>query len=254
MAYFTYGLNHPGNTASTEQIGGDIRMTTANTFLTGDNITYSAARGSSALKLTGTYSAVTGGFSNLYSRIDSSGVLATDGNGVVNIKALTVNSAALTDGEIYGAQFVVRQGGTVTSAAQASFIGCEGWFYETDSSVLRTGIGGNFGWHNDSTAAAHGAGSVHRGIQIFCDNAGTSAAEESTGLALWNKAGTITNAIAVINSGSGFTNFANFFSNDGTPAATGTYSSGVAANPTGYIAVKVGANTRYIYLFTTLPT
>src|SRR3989304_1658486 len=107
---------------------------------------------------------------------------------------------------------------------------------ETDSGVLRTGIGGNFGYHVDSTAADHGAGSVHRGVQIFCDDSGTSQAEESTALCLWNMAGTQDNAINIVNSGSGFTNFVKF-ADDGAPAqSTGT----VSGSQAGWVKILVG--------------
>ena len=113
---------------------------------------------------------------------------------------------------------------------------------ETDSGVLRTGIGGNFGYHVDSTAADHGAGSVHRGVQIFCDDSGTSQAEESTALCLWNMAGTQDNAINIVNSGSGFTNFVKF-ADDGAPAqSTGT----VSGSQAGWVKILVGTTPCYI--------
>src|SRR3990167_1924185 len=104
MSYFRYGLNHPLVSTGDEDIGGVINKISASTFVTGTNITYSGARGSQALWLAGTYSAAAGGFHNLYSIVNTSGVFLTDNDGVVNIKAVTVNSAALTDGSIYGGQ------------------------------------------------------------------------------------------------------------------------------------------------------
>jgi hypothetical protein len=63
-------------------------------------------------------------------------------------------------------------------------------------------------------------------------------------------AGTITNAINIVNSGSGFTNFA-LFTDDGAPAAS-TCSSVSAIGTKGYIKVKVGTATRYIGLSETV--
>jgi len=223
-----------------------MASTPVTTYLTGTNLLWSSSRGSAAIKLDNTFAQVSGGLHNIYSRITSNGVFTTDGNGVVNLKIVTVNSAAITDGEMYGGQFIVKKTGAGTALAASSHIAVEGWFLETDSGVIRTGIGGNFGWHTDSTAAAHGAGSVHRGIQIFCDNGGTSAAEESTGLCIWNQTGTITNALNVVNSGSGFTNFAKF-TDDGVPAQ----STGTRTTESGWIKVLIGSEVRYIRLYTT---
>lgn len=231
--------------ASNEAVALYFNYTSAQTYLTGSNLTYSGGRGSSAIKLVNTFTPTTGGFHNIFSQVTSSGVLATNGNGVVNIKAVTINSAAITDGEIYAAQFIAKKTGAGTATAESSHIGVEGWFYETDSGILRTGIGGNFGYHVDSTGANHGAGSVHRGVQIFCDDSGTSQAEESTALCLWNMAGAQHNAINIVNSGSGFTNFVKF-GDDGAPAQD---SGSVSGDQLGWIKVLVGETTSYIPLY-----
>ena len=228
--------------ASDEAVALYFNYTSAQTYLTGSNVTYSGGRGSAAIKLVNTFTPTTGGFHNIFSQVTSSGVLATDGNGVVNIKAVTINSAAITNGEIYGALFIAKKTGSGTATAESSHVGVEAWFMETDSGVLRTGIGGNFGYHVDSTAADHGAGSVHRGVQIFCDDSGTSQAEESTALCLWNMAGTQDNAINIVNSGSGFTNFVKF-ADDGAPAqSTGT----VSGSQAGWVKILVGTTPCYI--------
>lgn len=216
------------------------------TFKSGTNITYSGGKGHPVLDVDLDWSGVAGGVHGIYLRVDSTGVVATDGAGVIGLKSLVTQSAAVTDGEFYGGQFIVKKTGSGTATASSSHIGVEGWFYETDSSILRTGIGGNFGWHNDSTGAAHGAGSVHRGIQIFCDNAGTSAAEESTGLCIWNQAGTVDNAINVVHSGSGFT----YFLKAATASGFLSANTGAPATPTHRIAVQVAGVVRYIPCYT----
>jgi len=233
----------------TEEWNGLTIMTTPVSTYKSGNITYSSGRGSSAIKLDNTFAGTSGALMNIFSRITTTGIFTDSADGCIGIKSVVFNSAALTGGSLYGGQYIVKQtAGTVL--ASASLIGLESWFYETNDSIIRTGIGLNAGWHNDSTAAAHGAGSVHRGIQIFCDNGGTSAAAESTGLCIWNMAGTIDNAINVVNSGSGFTNFAKF-TDDGAPAQS-TASSVSAIGTHGWIKVLVGTATRYIGLSNTV--
>lgn len=231
--------------ASDEAVAMMFNYTSAQTYLTGSSMIYSGGRGSAAIELLNTWTPTTGGFSNIFSQVTSSGVVATGGNGVINIKAVTINSAAITNGVMYGAQFIAKKTGSGTATAESAHIGVEGWFYETDDGVLRTGIGGNFGYHIDSTANDHGAGSVHRGVQIFLDDGGSSQAEESTGLCIWNMAGAQHNAINIVNSASGFTNFVKF-TDDGAPAQdSGT----VTGSQAGWIKVLVGESTCYIPLY-----
>lgn len=235
--------------ATTELVGINIAETVAQTFLTGANLTYSGGRGSSMIKLDNTFTPTTGGFHNIYSKVTNTGIIGTDGHGVAGIKSYVDNTAAITDGEMYAGLFISKKSGSGITLAAATHIGLEGWFYETGDSVIRTGIGGNFGYHIDSSAADHGAGSVHRGIQIFCDDAGTSQAVESTALCLWNMTGTQHNAINVVTSGSGFTNFALFSTSNGAPASsTGT----IGGSQAGYIKVKIAGTTHYIQLYPTL--
>jgi hypothetical protein len=228
-------------------------LETDSTFLSGTNITWSGAYGSAALRLEGTYSGATGGYHNIYSIVNMSGAIGTDGNGVIGIKSVVVNTAALTDGEVFAGQFIAKHNhATNIMTAQASLIGLEAWAYISAAGVARTCIGGNFGWHNEATGGTYGAGSVIRGIQIFCDNnAGGNDPVESTGLCIWNQAGTIINAINVVNSGSGFTYFV-AFTDDGAPASQTNGSdlndiSGTAN--AGWVKVLVGSTVRYIALY-----
>jgi hypothetical protein len=227
----------------------DLDFITDSTYLTGTNITYSGGRGSAALNIVGTWSGVTGGYSNIYSNITTSGNVATDGNGVVGIKGVVTNTGSLTDGEVYGAQIIAKHNhATNTMLNAASLIGLEAWAYISAAGTAGTVLGANLGIHNECTGT-YGAGSVHRGVQIFCDIAsGADNPVEATGLCIWNQAGAWDNAINIVNSGSGFTNFV-LFTDDGAPSAsTGT----VSGTQAGYIKVKVGSGTHYIQLYPTL--
>jgi hypothetical protein len=155
--------------------------------------------------------------------------------------AMTFENSA-KQGSIYGGIFIAK-----ASSATGNFgvyhplIGIEGWAYPAHADIkVKTMIGGNFGYHTDSTAN-QGSGSVWRGVQIFCDNASATVTEE-TGLCLWNQAGTQTNAIKIVQSGSGFTNLLSFAS-VAAPIAT---QSGGGITHTHKIAVDVAGATRYI--------
>jgi hypothetical protein len=227
----------------------NLDFTTDSTFITGTNLTWSGARGSAALNIVGTFSGATGGYSNIYSNITTTGAIGTDGNGVIGIKGVVTNTAALTDGEVYGAQFIAKHNhGTNTMAKIASLIGLEAWSYISDAGWAGTVIGANLGIHNECSGT-YPAGSVHRGVQIFCDiSSGSNSPTEATGLCIWNQAGAWDNAINIVNSGNGFTNFV-LFTDDGSPAAsTGT----IGGTQAGYIKVKVGSSTHYIQLYPTL--
>lgn len=222
-------------------------LTTDSSFLSDTNITFSGAYGSAALRLQGTYSGATGGYHNIYSIVNMSGAIATNGNGVVGIKSVVVNTAALTDGEVYAGQFIAKHNhASNTMLAAATLIGLEAWGYISAAGQVGTMIGANLGFHNESSGGAI-PGSVHRGVQIFCDNAsGATKAVESTGLAIWNQAGTFDNAINIINSGNGFTYFV-AFTDDGAPAQSSSSSVGNLGTK-GWIKVLVGSAVRYISL------
>jgi len=244
----TFKVVCAGVTGSSEHDGVVLDVTSANTFLTGTNLTYSGARGSAILKLVGTASMASGGFEGIDIKIATSGAFSGDGNGVMGLKCVVTNTAALADGEIYGGQFIAKHNhATNVMVASASLVGLEAWAYISAAGVARTCIGGNFGWHNEATGGTYGAGSVIRGVQIFCDNnAGGNDPVESTGLCVWNQAGAIINVLKIVNSGSGFTYFADF-TDDGAPAQS-TSSSVTNVGTKGWIKVKVGTATRYIAL------
>jgi hypothetical protein len=181
---------------TTENAYNSITFATDSTYITGTDITYSGARGSSAIKISGTWTGASGGYSNIYSLVTASTNWTGSGDGTIGIKSVVLSSGvAITDGNLYAGQFIAKKAGAGTATAQVAIIGLESWFYETDSSEVDTGIGGNFGWHADSTDASHVAGSVWRGVQIFCDSTGTSAAEETSGLCVWSQGGTLGNGI-----------------------------------------------------------
>lgn len=235
---------------TTEGNSQRLTLTTDSTFVSGTDITYSSAYGSSNLKLTGTFTGASGAFSNIYSVIDANVNWAAAGDGVIGIKSVVRSTdIAITDGNLFAGQFIAKKAGSGVAAAEVAVVGVEGWFMETGSGEVRTGIGGNFGWHADSSDAGH-VGAVWRGVQIFCDSTGTSSANEQTGLCIWNMAGTQDNAINIVNTATGFTNFA-LFTDDGKPAAS-TSSTVSAIGTKGYIKVKVGTATRYIGLSETV--
>jgi len=229
-----------------------IDFTTDSTFLTGTNITYSSARGSAALKLTGTWSAVTGGYSNIYSLVTASGALNDANGGPIGIKAVVQANGALTAAAgIYGAQFIAKHNHATNKAANAApFIGVEGVVTQNTAGQIGTGIGVSAAFHIPADAAVFDGGAVFRGLQVACDNSSSNKASEESGVCIWNLAGTQDNMIIGVNSGSGFTNFANL-PDDGAPAAS-TCSSVSAIGTKGYIKVKIGAATRYIGLSETM--
>ncbi len=229
---------------TTENNLADLTHSTDSTFIAGTNITYSGGRGSAVLKLTGTWSATSGGYHGLSSVVDSSGNLATANDGVIGIKSVVRSTdTAVTAGSVYGGQYIAKKAGSGVAAAEAAFVGLEGWFYETGTGEVRTGIGGNFGYHADSSVSH--AGGVWRGVQVFCDNTADKAAE-TTGICVWNMGGTQDHVINVVNSGTGFTNLFKI-TDDGKPAqSTSTTVTNVGAR--GWIKVLIGSATRYIAL------
>lgn len=191
---------------TTETNGYNLTLSTDSTFLTGTNMTYTSARGSNAIKLASTYSGLNGGFSNIDSKITNSGAHTEDGAGVIGIKQIVTNTAAMTDGNIYGGQFWAKHTHATSKMANAApLIGLEGIAYVAGAAPAGTIIGGNFGYHNEGTTAKDG-GAVYRGIQIVCDDAsGSTAPSEASGLVIWNMAGTQTNGLYLVKSDSGFT-------------------------------------------------
>jgi hypothetical protein len=230
----------------------EIVQDTNSPFLSGTDITYSGGRGSHGLRLTGTARGAAGGFSNIHSVAYNKVARSAAGSGIVGIKQVTINDQAMTDGSLYGGQFIAKHASaTATMAAEAALIGLEAWGYVSAAGCANTVLGGNFGWHNEATGGDFASGSVIRGVQIFCDNnAGGNDPDESTGLCIWNQAGTVTNAINVVNSGSGFTNFLNVSSAAGFAATQGSDYS--ASQPRAKFAVKVGSSTYYLIGYATV--
>jgi len=191
---------------TTENNNATLALTTNSTYLTGTNLTYSGARGSSALKITGTYSGVNGGYSNIYSTVTTTGAHTADGAGVIGIKGVLTNTAALADGNIYGGQFIAKHNhATNDMTASAALVGLEAWAYDSNTGTVGTLLGANLGYHNECSTTQVG-GSVHRALQVFCDDAaGADAADEATGICIWNMAGTQTYGINMVKSDGGFT-------------------------------------------------
>jgi hypothetical protein len=182
-------------------------LATDSSYLGGSDLTYSGGVGSSAYKAMTTYTGTEGGVTNVYSSVSTSGTIATAGAGVMAVKAVATNTGTITDGNVYGGLFIAKHNhATKKMANEAALIGVEGWAYDAGAAPAGTVIGGNFGYHNEGTTAKD-SGAVYRGVQIFLDDAaGSTAASERTGLAIWNMAGTQDQAIKLIPSGSGFTN------------------------------------------------
>ena len=241
----------PGNKIRTDTGEIDAAKLSTSTFLSGTNLTWSGAFGSAAIFLDSIFNSPTGGFSNIYSIVNSQGAIATDGHGVIGIKSVVVNTAALTDGEIYAGQFIAKHNhATNAMGNSASLIGIEAWAYIAGVGIAGTCIGANFGWHNEATGGTYPAGTVIRGIQIFCDNnAGGNDPIESTGLAIWNQAGLVTNAIKMIESGTGFSYF---LSIQGAKGAMGSLT-GTPSVQAGWLLVDIDGTDRWIRLFSTGP-
>ena len=231
----------------------DVTLTSDSTYISGSDVSYSQGYGSAAIKASGVFSGATGGCHGIVSIVDWDVACASSSSGVVGIKSIVRSSdVSPTDGYFYGGQFIARKDGSGLMGKSVACIGLEAWFYETGTGEIGTAMGGNFGYHCDSSDAAHETGSVHRGVQIFCDNSGTSDAEETTALCLWNMAGTQDNAINVTQSGSGFTNFV-YFASATAPVAANTHSiDGHALQH--IITCKVGSDTGYIPVFADVPS
>jgi hypothetical protein len=183
----------------------DLVMVTDSTFLTGTNITYSGGRGSSILKMVGTYSAAAGGFEGIDLKIATSGAFLTDNDGVIGAKVVVTNTAVLADGNIYGGQFIAKHNHASNDmTAQAILCGLEAIAYNALAGDVGTAIGANIVMRN---YGAGGAGSVHRGIQVVLDQAGGTKATEATGICIWNMAGTWDAALRITGAFTALINF-----------------------------------------------
>lgn len=230
--------------ASLENINTGLTLTSNSTYLTGDDITYSSARGSSNLKLTGTFSGVNGGFSNIYSLVTNSAAHTGSGGGVIGIKSVVVNTATMTDGSIYGAQFIAKHNhASATMANEAALIGSESIAYISDVGQAGTAIGANVVMRNYGTAA----GSVNRGLQIVLDQTGTKATE-GTGICVWNMAGTWDTVLRV--SGA-FSTFANF---DDASTCFAAITNGPSTVAGQILVTMANGNTGYITVYSTTGT
>lgn len=192
-------------TETRESVSSEIKLTTNSSYLTGTNLTYSGARGSSALKIGVTFSGL-GGAHGLYIAVATSGAQVSAGYGVIGVKCVVTNTAALSNGVIYAGQFIAKHAhASNVMTAEASLIGIEAWAYISSTGPARTAMGANFAIHNECTTAI-GAGSVHRVIQVVCDLAsGAQAPTEGSGICIWNMAGAWDNAIKIVTSSTGFT-------------------------------------------------
>ncbi len=182
-------------------------LTTDSTFLTGTNVSYSGGRGSSVDKITGIWSATSGGFHGLYSGITASGAFNDANGGVVNIKGVNTTSSAMTaSAGIYGGQFISRHNHATNKAANACpYIGIEGVVTQSTAGQIGTAIGVSAAYHIPADAAVFDGGAVWRGLQVTCDNSSSNNPSEQSGVVVWNMAGTQDNAYSIVTSGSGFT-------------------------------------------------
>lgn len=224
-----------------------LTYTTDSTFLTGTNISYSGGRGSAAEKISGTWSAATGGYSNLYSIVTASGALNDANGGPIGIKSVVATSAAQTAAAgIYGLQGIAKHNhGTNKAANAAPYIGVEGVVTQSTAGQIGTAIGISAAYHIPADAAVFDGGAVWRGLQITCDNSSGNNPSEQSGVAVWNMAGAQTNVLKVINSGTGFTYFADL-PDDSAPGHVLVNKTTQVNNVVGSIKVIIGAQVGYI--------
>lgn len=234
---------------TTENKQTTLSLTTDSTFLTGTNITYSGGRGSSDLNLAGTWSATAGGYSNLYSLTTASGILNDANGGAIGGKFVTNAAAAQTAAAgIYGLQGIARHSAAtgIKAANEAPFVGVEGVVTQGGAGQIGTAIGVSAAYHIPADADAFDGGAVFRGMQITLDNASGNSPSEETGLAIWNMAGTQTNGIKLIKSGSGFTNDIVLQSGDtiiNAAAGTTTFSGAVTSSATSTLGWSIRSST-----------
>ena len=230
--------------STTENINTGFTLTSNSTYLTGDDITYSSAYGSSILKLTGTYTGVDGGYCGVYSLITNTAAHTASGAGVIGIKSVVVNTATLTDGNIYGAQFIAKHNhATNIMANEAALIGSESIAYISGAGQAGTAIGANVIMRNYGTAA----GSVNRGLQVALDQTGTKATE-GTGICVWNMAGTWDSVLRVTGA---FSVFANF---DDATTCFAAISNGPSTVAGQILVVMANGSTGYIPVYSTTGT
>jgi hypothetical protein len=239
---------------STEKHILDLAMNTNSTYASspyGVSLS-SSGRTASVVRLTGAFSGTSGGgLQGLFVRLTSTGTLNSAYHGVQAMKGVVVNSGEVTAGVMYGGMFcAVHSHATNKMDATASLIGVEGWAYDADGPVAVM-LGGNIGYHNEE-AGPQVSGSVHRALQIFCDDSASSNADESTGLCIWNMSGVQDAAIRTVHSGTGFTYLlhADVGGGAGYTATASTYTAGGTAVK---LAIKVGTVVYYI-LGSTAPT
>lgn len=233
---------------TTETNGWVLDFDTDSTYITGTNIGFSTGQGSSALDISGTASGVNGAYIAAQAFISNTGEHTVDGAGVMGMKAVVTNSASMTDGNIFGAQFIAKHShATNRMLNAASLIGLEAFAYPSNVGYAGTLIGGNFGYHIAATTENHAAGSVARGVQIFCDDASSNTDPvEETALTIWNMAGDQDNVINVVESASGFTNF---LLAAGTSAFASVDAGTPGANSTHKLKVKIGGTTGYLAVY-----
>lgn len=232
----------------------DVAIASNRAFLTGDDITYSGARGSAAHKIVATLTAVGGGWSNIYSLINTSGIFNAAGEGIVGIKQVVSNTVAATAGHLLAGQFIAKHDSDSKAlAAECPLIGIEAIGY--DAAVGSAGVGvmiaGNFVLRSYATSAY--GGGVHRGIQIVVDEA-TLGADEVTALCIWNMGASAVDAIRI----AGADTMRNFLYLDAA-GASGAVRTGdlVAAHaPDGssigadaFLVCAIGATPYYIALY-----
>jgi hypothetical protein len=218
-------------------------------FLTGDDITYSSARGSSILKLAGTLSMAAGAFEGIDIKLATSGAFTAGGDGIMGLKCVVTNSAHLTDGNIYGGQFIAKHAhATSHMHAEACLIGLEAIGYCSSDAGVGTMIGLNVVIRSYATSAY--GGGVHRGIQIVVDEA-TLGADEVTGLCIWNMGASAISAIRFVGVGT----MSNIFYFDVTGGAIGTGelqdNQPATVHCDANVVVSIGGTAYYIPLYNT---
>ena len=236
-----------GLTAEFAQL--DLACVSNRAFLTGDDITYSSARGSSMIKLAGTLSMATGAFEGIDIKLATSGAFTAGGDGIMGLKCVVTNSAHLTDGNIYGGQFIAKHAhATSHMHAEACLIGLEAIGYCSSDAGVGTMIGLNVVIRSYATGAY--GGGVHRGIQIVVDEA-TLGADEVTGLCIWNMGASAISAIRFVGVGT----MANIFYFDVTGGAIGTGelqdNQPATVHCDANIVVSIGGTAYYIPLYNT---
>lgn len=190
-------------TSAVEEIGIGLTLSTDSTFISGTNITWSAAYTSSVLKIVGTHTGTTGGLHGILIQMIQDQNFTAAAEGIIGIKSyLDMTDSAITEGNFMAGTFISKKSGSGTMATGAILHGIEAWTYVTNSSVVGTMIGGNIGYHADSSGDCSAAGTVWKALQVFADNGSmTNPAQETSGIDIWGMAGTIDNALKIGTSG-----------------------------------------------------